>query len=103
MSQSTKPQRSAFSLRSVEKQLAPAVKAWLDNVIVPAMVKQWIAPRTEEHGVKSSAKSHDAESEAGEAAATANNLPLGNHSEIGNGFPSAQGVTQRRVALPGTG
>jgi hypothetical protein len=54
MSQSTKPH---------EKQVAPAVKAWLDNVLVPAMVKQWFAAWPEGHAVNSSAKSHNAESE----------------------------------------
>jgi hypothetical protein len=42
MSQSTKPQKSALPLRSDEQQVAPAVKAWLDNVIVPALVKQLV-------------------------------------------------------------
>ena len=63
MSQSTKPQKSALPLRSDEKQVAPALKAWLDNVIVPALVKQWLAEGMEHHGVTSSAKPHDAESE----------------------------------------
>jgi hypothetical protein len=42
MSQSSKPQKSALPLRSDEKQVAPAGKAWLDNVIVPALVKQLV-------------------------------------------------------------
>jgi hypothetical protein len=45
MSQSTKPQKPALPLRSDEKQVAPALKAWLDNVIVPALVKEWLAER----------------------------------------------------------
>jgi hypothetical protein len=60
MSQATKQQKSALPLRSDEKQLAPALKAWLDNVIVPALVEQWLVARTEGHGVNSGAESHDA-------------------------------------------
>ena len=30
-----------------EKQVAPAVKAWVDSVLVPAMVKQWMAAEPE--------------------------------------------------------
>ena len=60
MSQSANPQKSASPRRSDEEQVPPAVKAWLDNVIVPALVKQWLAARTEDHGVNSP---HDAESE----------------------------------------
>jgi hypothetical protein len=55
MSQSANPQKSASPRRSDEEQVSPAVSAWLDNVLVPAMVKQWLAARTEDHG--------DAESE----------------------------------------
>jgi hypothetical protein len=63
MSKATKPQKSALPLRSDEKHVAPAVKAWLDNVIVPALVEQWLAARPEGHGVNSSGESHNAESE----------------------------------------
>lgn len=49
----------------MKSKAAPAVKAWLDNVIVPAQVKQWLAEGPDRHGVSSGAKSHDAESEAG--------------------------------------
>ena len=66
MSQATKQQESASPLRSVEKQLAPALKAWIDNVIVLAMVKQWMAARPEDHGFNSSAKSNGAEIRDGE-------------------------------------
>jgi len=41
-------------MRSDEKHVAPAVKAWLDNVFIPAMVKRWAAERPEDHGVNSS-------------------------------------------------
>ncbi len=44
------------------EQIPPALKAWLDNVIVPALVKEWLAEEPERHGVTSGAKSHDAES-----------------------------------------
>ena len=60
MSKSTKPQKSALPVPSDEQQVAPAVKAWLDNVLVPALVKQWIAAGPEGHGVNSSGESHDA-------------------------------------------
>ncbi|MGA2116066.1 MAG: hypothetical protein ABSH56_15100 [Bryobacteraceae bacterium] len=49
------------------EQNPPAVKAWLDNVIVPALVKEWLAERSGGHGVTSEAKSDDAESEAADA------------------------------------
>jgi hypothetical protein len=64
MSQSANPQQPASPRRSNEEQITPAVKAWLDNVFVPAMVKQWIAAGPGGHSVNSGAKSHDAESEA---------------------------------------
>jgi hypothetical protein len=58
------PQQPASPRQSNEEQLPPALRAWLDNVIVPAMVKEWLAAEPEVHGVDSGAKSHDAESEA---------------------------------------
>jgi len=64
MSESTKPQKSALHLRPDEKQIAPAVKAWLDNVIVPALVKQWLAEGRNVTAAPSGAKAHDAESKA---------------------------------------
>jgi hypothetical protein len=30
---------------AVEQQIQPAVKAWLDNVLIPVMVKQYIAAK----------------------------------------------------------
>jgi hypothetical protein len=60
MSQAAKPRKSALPRLSDEKQVAPAVKAWLDNVLVPAMVKQWATAEPEGHGVNSSADSQDA-------------------------------------------
>jgi len=60
MSRSTKPQKSALPLRSDEKQVAPALKAWLDNVIVPALVKEWLDEGPGGHGVNSTAESETA-------------------------------------------
>jgi hypothetical protein len=40
ISQPATPQKSALPLRSDKKRVAPGVKAWLDNVLVPALVKQ---------------------------------------------------------------
>ena len=62
MSESGELRKSA-PLESGKPPLSPAVKAWLDNVIVPALVKEWLAERSGGHGVDSGAESHDAESE----------------------------------------
>jgi hypothetical protein len=51
------------SMAQSGEQIPPALKAWLDNVIVPAMVKQWFAAGPEGHAVNSSPKSQDAESQ----------------------------------------
>ena len=53
MSQSAKPQKSTSPRLSNEEQIPPALKAWLDNVIVPALVKQWLAEGPGGHGVNS--------------------------------------------------
>jgi hypothetical protein len=47
--------------RYEEGDLNPALKSWIDNVIVPALVKQWIAtnegkPSCQERPVASSQK-----------------------------------------------
>jgi hypothetical protein len=41
MNNNPEPKESEAPLRSDERQVNPAVKAWLKNVIVPAMVKQY--------------------------------------------------------------
>jgi hypothetical protein len=47
MSQFKAP-KSASPRRPAEEPVPPGVKAWLDNLIVPALVKQWLAERREE-------------------------------------------------------
>jgi hypothetical protein len=42
MNKSLDPKKSEAPRRPDEKQVNPAVKAWLQNVIVPAMVKQYM-------------------------------------------------------------
>jgi hypothetical protein len=42
MNKSPEPKRTEAPLRSDERQVNPAVKAWLKNVIVPAMVQQYM-------------------------------------------------------------
>ena len=44
-----------------EPETAPAVKAWLENVLIPALVKRWVAVGPGDHGVNSNAEPHDAE------------------------------------------
>jgi len=63
MSQSTKPQKPDLPVRSDAQQVPPAVKAWLDNVIVPAMVRRWIAEAQQGQGIRSGEESNGAESE----------------------------------------
>jgi hypothetical protein len=35
------------------EQISPALKSWLDNVIVPALVKAYIAEREQKNGIAS--------------------------------------------------
>jgi hypothetical protein len=42
MSQEAEPQKSV-PLESSGQPLSPALKSWIDNVLVPAMVKIWLA------------------------------------------------------------
>ena len=50
------------SMAQSGEQIPPAVKAWLDNVLVPAIIEQWVAAvRSGVYGVDSGAESHDAE------------------------------------------
>jgi hypothetical protein len=42
MSEPSRKEKSAAILPSVEQQVHPAVKALLENVIVPALVKQYL-------------------------------------------------------------
>ncbi len=42
MNQSSNSSESGAPLRTDEAQVSPAIKAWLKNVLVPAMVKQYI-------------------------------------------------------------
>ena len=53
--------RPNTAARPDEKQITPAVKAWMDNVLVPAMVKQWFAAGPEGYSVNSSAEPNKAE------------------------------------------
>jgi hypothetical protein len=53
MSETKEPQESG-PLESGKQPLSPALKSWLDNVLVPAMVKQWLAENGKEHGNGSS-------------------------------------------------
>ena len=43
MGKTLETEKSESLLKSDEQQINPAVKAWLDNVIIPALVKQYIA------------------------------------------------------------
>jgi hypothetical protein len=35
------------------EQISPALKSWLDNVIVPALVKAYVAEREQKNGIAS--------------------------------------------------
>jgi hypothetical protein len=41
-------QRGSARSPSLEKRLDPALKSWLDNVILPALVREYVA-ETEKH------------------------------------------------------
>jgi hypothetical protein len=37
----------------LSEQMSPALKSWLDNVIVPALVKAYVAEREQKNGIAS--------------------------------------------------
>jgi hypothetical protein len=53
MSEARGPQESG-PLESGKQPLSPELKSWIDNVLVPAMVKKWLAEHQEGHGSGSS-------------------------------------------------
>jgi hypothetical protein len=57
MNNNLEPKRSEAPEHSGEEQVNPAVKAWLQNVIVPAMVERYIIENS--LGVENIQTSHD--------------------------------------------
>jgi hypothetical protein len=44
------PEKQELLLRSDEQQVDPVVKGWLENVLVPAMIEQYIVEKRRGQG-----------------------------------------------------